>query len=99
MKRSAFIALVVAAGGMGAGAASADDWSPRPGSRYFDEGVYVDRVDLATRSTQPTRDTRAERAPGPPVATMTVTQTKRGLEFYDEGGYREAYPFAQPSFR
>ncbi|MBF0335579.1 MAG: hypothetical protein HQL40_18355 [Alphaproteobacteria bacterium] len=98
MKRSVFIALAVAAASMGASAALADDWSPRPGARYFDEGRYVDRGDLVTRSTQPTHEMRGERAAGPPIAAMTVTETKRGLKFYDEGGYREA-PFAQPGFR
>ncbi|MBF0393308.1 MAG: hypothetical protein HQL38_11570 [Alphaproteobacteria bacterium] len=99
MKRSAFIALAVAAASMGASAVLADDWSPRPGSRYFDEGRYVDRVDVTTRSAPSDREMRGERAPGPPVATMSATQTTRGFKFYDEGSYREAYPFEQPTFR
>ncbi|MBF0374267.1 MAG: hypothetical protein HQL39_12730 [Alphaproteobacteria bacterium] len=96
MKRSAFIALAVAAAGMGASAVLADDWSPRPGFRYFDEGRYVDRVDVTTRSARSDREMRGERAPGPP---MSSAQTKRSFKFYDEGSYREAYPFEQPTFR
>lgn len=98
MRKAAFLTLAVVAASMGATAVLAEDWSPRPGTRYFDEGVYVDRVDLPSRAAPQGREMR-ENTAGGPVAVTTVTQTRRTFEFYDEGSYREAYPFDQPSFR